>query len=291
MSIRHLKSSLSTLLKFNYMHLVLIFIISVAIWLTRHYASRGRSYAGLGKYAQAMKDIELAIQLEKDPVEKAEYISTRGGYYFQQGKYDLALVDYNNVLKIDPKSIISYVRQGRAHYKLGQYSEALLDADMALKLDPKQRSPYSVSAYSVMGQVYAKQKNFTKAKATRDRMISINLENRSIAVKSNKSSTLGFLQYDLGEIDNAMSSWKQAVKLNPGSQYESQLAMASVLYNQGKTSAAIQLAKPVLNRYPHLKNTQYLNQSLWGSELLLLANKLCSDRRVNTISWNIKIKK
>jgi tetratricopeptide (TPR) repeat protein len=245
------------------------------------YAARGLAYSGLGRYAQAMQDIELAIQLEKDPVDKAEYISNRGSYYFQQGKYDLALADYNAALKLNPKFILNYVRLGRLYYKQGKYPEALTNAEIALKLDPKQTSPYSVTAYSVMGQVYTKQKDSNKAKAAKDRAIAINLDNRPIAVRSNQSSTLGFMQYDLGELDNAISSWKQSVRLNPGTQSESQLAMASVLYSQGKIDEAIQLAKPILNRYPHLKDLQYLNQSLWSPELLLLAKKMYSDRRLS----------
>jgi tetratricopeptide (TPR) repeat protein/V8-like Glu-specific endopeptidase len=258
--------------------------------LAEHYASRGLAYSGLAQYTQAMKDIELAIQLEKDPTDKAEYISNRGSYYFQQAKYDLALADYNTTLKLDPKSVINYLRLGRVYYKLGKYAEALKNVDTVLKLDPKQVSPYSVSAYSLMGQVYIKQNNLPQAKAAKDRMIAINLGNRSTAIKSSKNTNIGFLQYDLGEIENAMSNWKQAVQFNPGTQYESQLAMASVLYSQGKIDEAIQLAKPILNRYPHLNNPQYLNQSLWSSELFLLIKRMYSDRRVNTIIWDVKVK-
>jgi tetratricopeptide (TPR) repeat protein len=232
-----------------------------------------------------MKDIELAIQLAKDPIDKAEYISDRGNYYFQQGKYDLAVTDYHTAIELDPKSNFNYVRLGLVYSKVEKYAEALANAEIALKLDPKQTSTASVSAYSVMGQVYTKQKNFANAKAVRDRATAINLDNRTMAIKSSKSSTLGFMHYNLGEIDNAMSNWKQAIRLNPGTQAESQLAMASVLYSQGKVESAIQLAKPILNRYSHLKNPQYLNQSLWSSELLLLAKKMYSDRQISLAAF------
>lgn len=39
-----------------------------------------------------------------------------------------------------------------------------------------------------------------------------------------------------------------------------------------------------LNRYPHLKNPQYLNQSLWSSELLLLAKKLLA---IGNFRWQL----
>jgi tetratricopeptide (TPR) repeat protein len=253
------------------------------------YGARGLIYSGLGQYTQAMKDLELAVGLEKDPIEKAEYISDRGSCYFQQGKYDLALADYNTALKLDPKSVINYLRLGRVYYKFGKYSEALIAIDTVLKLDPNQISPYSVAAYSLMGQIRLKQKDLPKARAARDRMIAINLDNRSTAIASSKNTNLGFLQYDLGEIENAMSNWKRSIKLNPGTNYESQLAMASVLYSQGKINEAILLAKPILNRYPHLRNPQYLNQSLWSSELLTLVKKMYGDRQVNNIIWNVNV--
>ena len=112
---------------------------------------------------------------------------------------------------------------------------------------------------------------------------SINLENRSTAIASSKNTNLGFLQYDLGEIEQAMSNWNRSLKLNPGTNHESQLAIASVLYSQGKFDEAILLAKPILMRYPQLKNPQYLNQSSWSSELLILAKKMYGDRRLNNI--------
>jgi tetratricopeptide (TPR) repeat protein len=258
--------------------------------LPEYYALRGRSYGDLGKFSQAMENVEQAIQLEKNPIDKAEYISNRGTYYFQQGKYDLAIADYNSVLKLNPKSILNYVRLGRVYFKIGKYTEALANADIALKLDRNQTSPYSVFAYSVMGQVYIQQRNFAQAKAARDRMIAINLDNRSMAIKSNKNSTIGFMQYDLGDIANAISNWKQAVQLNPGTQHESQLAIASVLYSQGKIDEAIQLTKPILNRYPHLKDPRYLNQSLWSPELLVLAKKMYDDRQLSINSTDLKIK-
>ncbi|WP_295617298.1 serine protease [Chamaesiphon sp. GL140_3_metabinner_50] len=258
--------------------------------LAERYGARGLAYSSLGQYDRAMQDLELAIQLEKAPTDKAEYISDRGSSYFQQGKYDLALADYNTTLQLDPKSTLNYLRLGRVYYKLGKYAEASIAIDTALKLDPKQASPYSVAAHSLMGKIYVKQNNLPQAKAARDRMNAINLDNRSTAIASSKHTNLGFLQYDLGEIENAMSNWNRSLKLNPGTNYESQLAIASVLYSQGKVDEAILLAKPILSRYPHLKNPQYLNQSLWSSELLVLANKMYSDRQLNKIIWNVNVK-
>ncbi|WP_258002635.1 tetratricopeptide repeat protein [Fischerella thermalis] len=56
----------------------------------------------------------------------------RGIAYYRQGKYDLAIADYNQTLSINSKSVDAYINRGIAYRRQGKYKLAIADYHRAI---------------------------------------------------------------------------------------------------------------------------------------------------------------
>ena len=59
------------------------------------------------------------------------------------GKHDLAVQDYSEAIKLEPKNAEAYNNRANAYSLLGQFNHALRDYDQAIKLDPKNARIYA----------------------------------------------------------------------------------------------------------------------------------------------------
>jgi len=66
--------------------------------------------------------------------------------YYQEKKYDLAIKDFDSIIKIAPFDFISYYRRALSKGFLGRYGEALPDIDSAIKLRDDEPKYYIVRA-------------------------------------------------------------------------------------------------------------------------------------------------
>jgi G3E family GTPase/tetratricopeptide (TPR) repeat protein len=141
------------------------------------YISRGNIYYERGEYQLAIIDFDLALSLDPESntalngkklvceaIERASreqaintYIS-QGNSEYEQGKYQLAIVNFDYALNLDPNNAIAlnrknlvckeiyraeaeeeavdtYISQGKRKYKQGEYQLAIIDLDRALNLD------------------------------------------------------------------------------------------------------------------------------------------------------------
>ncbi len=77
--------------------------------------------------------------------------------YFYETKYYLTIQECNNVLKIDPKNTLGWVRRGSGYYMLENYEQAKKDWEIALKLNPTDEQKVDLEKY--LSKIYAQQKN------------------------------------------------------------------------------------------------------------------------------------
>ena len=97
------------------------------------YNDRGGAKAGLGRYEEAIKDLDKAIKLDSN---YTEAYNNRGGARYMLGKYKKAIGDYDKAIKLDPNDAATYYNRGLAKAKLGKHEESIRDFDKAIELDP-----------------------------------------------------------------------------------------------------------------------------------------------------------
>jgi tetratricopeptide (TPR) repeat protein len=64
-------------------------------------------------------------------------LNIRGNTYDALRKYDLAIVDYTEVIRLLPNFEYGYANRALEQCRKGNYRAALLDYDQALRLNPK----------------------------------------------------------------------------------------------------------------------------------------------------------
>lgn len=97
------------------------------------YAERAAVYVALDQYDAAMKDCNLAIQL--DPKLSDAY-DRRAYCYTVANQLDKAIADYTTAIKLNPKSPMPYHNRALAYRKLGKFEEAKSDLKRYMALIP-----------------------------------------------------------------------------------------------------------------------------------------------------------
>ncbi len=123
--------------------------------LGRAYASRGVAFGRYrGDFDLAIADYDEALR--RDPKLVTAY-SGRGGSYVRKGKLDLARRDIDEALKLDPNN--SGVRNGLGNYHLaiGDYGSAIAEYNAAIRISPQYLYPYRgrAEAYEARGDLAA----------------------------------------------------------------------------------------------------------------------------------------
>jgi len=169
---------------------------------------------GLTRYTahdwnKAIDSFNDALQQVKEPtknLDKSVIYFFRGNSYYYSKKYDLAIADFNQALKPDPKIALPYNNRGLVYYFLKKYDLAIADFNQALKLDPK-----IALAYSNRGFVYYNLKKYELAIADFNQALKIDPESAELY------SSRGFFYYLLEKYDLAIADYTQALKLDPKS--------------------------------------------------------------------------
>lgn len=100
------------------------------------YNARGDAYYGQGKYELAIADYNKAIELKYDPL--SQVYNNRGITYYQQGNYQQAIADYNKAIQIDPNYAEAYYYRGLSRSYLREKQAAIQDLKKAADLYKKQ---------------------------------------------------------------------------------------------------------------------------------------------------------
>jgi tetratricopeptide (TPR) repeat protein len=118
------------------------------------YFARGRSFYQSEKYDLALSDYNEVIKRRPD---LSDGYTFRGEVYIVQNQLDLALFDFNKAIRIDPKNILAYRRRAEVYSLKKEYDKVIKDCDEVLKLDPKFMSAwfYRAEAYFEKGNYQA----------------------------------------------------------------------------------------------------------------------------------------
>jgi len=104
------------------------------------YLGRGEEYIKVTKYNEAIDDFTNAIKL--NPKESRAYYN-RGNAFLDMKNYDKAIKDFTTALNLDNKLINAYVNRALAYSEFEKPELAISDYNEALKLNPNQSEVYT----------------------------------------------------------------------------------------------------------------------------------------------------
>jgi tetratricopeptide (TPR) repeat protein len=164
------------------------------------YANRGYAYWGRRAYDLAIVDFDRAIRLDPN---LASAWNGRGNAHSDKGDYDLAITDYDRAIRIDQKLAAAWSSRGNAFWRKRDYDRAISDYNQALRLDPNY-----AAAYNGRGNAYHDKHDHDRAIADYDR--ALRLDPRLAAAHNSR----GNAYYDKGGYDRAIADYDQAIWLD-----------------------------------------------------------------------------
>lgn len=119
------------------------------------YYKRGKAYLSEVEYDLALIDLNKAIEI--NPYYSAAYLS-RGFIYGEKKRDDLAIEEYSKAISIDSSYPLAYSYRAYMYNKTGHYDLAIKDCDNAIEINPKY-----AKAYFIKGTAYENLRLYQKA--------------------------------------------------------------------------------------------------------------------------------
>ena len=147
-----------------------------------------------------------------------------------KGEHDLAMRDYNELIRIAPDYGGTYLNRGAAKYDLGLYKEAINDYEQAIRLDPNNADVYNNlgNAKSALGRHEDAISDYNKA---------IRLDPNHTTAHLN----LGNAKSALGRYEDAISDYNKAIRLDPDD--------AAAYFNRGAANFDLNMYEKAIADY------------------------------------------
>lgn len=99
------------------------------------YIARSKTYWGLGDYENALADANRALAEQSSEVGEAFF--SRGNAYSGLERFNEAIKDYSKAIEYDPTYAMAFSNRGASYARLEDFDRALCDLIHAIRLDPK----------------------------------------------------------------------------------------------------------------------------------------------------------
>jgi tetratricopeptide (TPR) repeat protein len=151
--------------------------------------------------------LQKALELFDDEVRRtqtAELYTIRGRISTAIGEYNKALADFNEAIRLDPKSSTAFRQRANAWRKKGQFNKALADFDESIRLDPK-----CSTTFHLRGNGWLENGDFNRALADyneavqRDPQDAMALGSRGLAWDRRQ------------QFDEAIADFTESIRLDP----------------------------------------------------------------------------
>lgn len=188
---------------------------------------------------------------------------------YEQGRFQEAAAQYNELLRTGAASTIVYFNLGNAWFKAGQFGRAIAAYRAAQRLSPRDPN-VRFNLQFVRKQVTGTE----QAPGPAWRRWLANLTLNEWTIVSAVAFWVSFILLALGEV---RASWRSTLRLWTVTAATVSLALAALLaaalYYDGKTAAAIVVVPNTVVRYGPLEESQVFYQLRDGSELEVLDEK------------------
>ena len=164
-----------------------------------HYVQGAKNY-DKKRYDKAITDLDEAIRLNPESIYA---YSTRGQAKSSLGDHKGAISDYDEAIQLNPEDFIAYYNRGYAKSSLGDPKGAISDYDKAIQLNPKY-----ASAYNNRGVVKDNLGDPEGAISDYDKAIQLNPKYASAY------NNRGVVKDNLGDPEGAISDYDKAIQLN-----------------------------------------------------------------------------
>lgn len=219
------------------------------------FSRRGNASAARRDFDSAIADLTKACALEpEDP----EYLYQRALIYYQAGKGDLALQDFDQVLKLKADFLPAYAPRARLRLAKHQNDEALADLDAADRLSPKE-----ANLRIELAELYGEMRRYPAA------ITQLNLWLKSHDEDSNTGTALGnrcrFKVYLNEDVASALDDCSRALRLEDKREprYASALANRGVAYVRlGKFDRATEDFDAAIKLQPKLAASAYYGRGI-----------------------------
>ena len=145
------------------------------------FLNRGRAHRNGGQYDRAISDYDEAIRLDPNFTKAIELRSTalakkddwqsgslynRGVNYIDQGEHDLAIADWSEAIRLNPKLEPAFIQRALAYTSMGEYDKAIADYDEVIRLNPER-----AEVFWARGNAFARNTETDRAIADYDEAI------------------------------------------------------------------------------------------------------------------------
>lgn len=196
-----------------------------------------------------------------------------------KGEFDLAVSDYNEAVKLNPKEVSLFINRGRAHQSKKSYDLAIADFNTAIELNPKE-----ATAYFNRGDSHEKKGNAQQAMNDYQKVLELDANNESAKINLKR------LQAEQLKAEQAKAEQLKAEQLKVEQAKMEQLKMQEAAAAAAKTKVpesvelgqlnalAVKLATPV---YPATAQTMNIQGKVTVQISLDEEGKVVSAKAVN----------
>jgi tetratricopeptide (TPR) repeat protein len=161
----------------------------------------GLAYDRIGKYGEAIKELNEALRLNPDYIEVHNNL---GVTYDRMGMPDEAVNELKKALNLNPNYTEAHSNLGNIYARSGRFEEAAGELQEALRINPD-----SAIAHNNLGNIYALQRRNEEAIQEFKEALRINPD------YAPAHNNLGNAYAEAGRHEDALREFQEALQLNP----------------------------------------------------------------------------
>ena len=173
-----------------------------------------------------------------------------GNVYLKQGRLDMAQVEFDSALALNPRLSRAHLNRGMVFFRKGEYREAEKEFLSELELNPDEDK-----AYNNLSAIYLRQGFYDKAEQMAKKAVQLG------TYSSNAYMNLALSYRESGKIDKAKEILSQGLK-NVQPFFEGELLLGEIYQAEAKFDSAIEKFERIIHPLKSYRDVAYDLQAL-----------------------------